>query len=79
MSEELTGNISAEGASRRKWLKTFSLGAGAVALTGCFDTGVKELQAAGMKTEHFPSATPNVNDGLVRLSSNENAFGPSLI
>ena len=77
MSEELTGNISAEGASRRKWLKTFSLGAGAVALTGCFDTGVKELQAAGMKTEHFPSATPNVNDGLVRLSSNENAFGPS--
>lgn len=30
-----------------------------------------------MKTDHFPSATPNVSDGLVRLSSNENAFGPS--
>ncbi len=63
--------------SRRAWLKTIGLGAGAVALTGCFDSGVKELQAAGMATDHFPSATPNVNDGLIRLSSNENAFGPS--
>lgn len=64
-------------ASRRKWLKTVGLGAGAVALSACVDSSVKELSAAGMKTEHFPSATPNVNDGLVRLSSNENAFGPS--
>jgi histidinol-phosphate aminotransferase len=41
------------------------------------DSGVKELSAAGMKTEHFPSATPILNDGLIRLSYNENAFGPS--
>lgn len=77
MAANQTETMSTSGSSRRKWLKTFSVGAGAVALTGCFDNGVKELQAAGMKTAHFPSATPNVNDGLVRLSSNENAFGPS--
>ncbi|MBU2978823.1 histidinol-phosphate transaminase [Alteromonas sp. C1M14] len=63
--------------SRRNWLKSFSAGAGAIALTSCFDLGVKELHAAGLSTEHFPSATPNVHDGLIRLSSNENAFGPS--
>ncbi|RDV27456.1 histidinol-phosphate aminotransferase family protein [Alteromonas aestuariivivens] len=70
-------NLPSVDTSRRNWLKTVGLGAGAVALTGCFDSGVKELQAAGMKTEHFPTATPNLNDGLIRLSSNENAFGPS--
>jgi len=63
--------------SRRRWLKTVGLGAGAVALSSCMDSGSAELQKAGMKTDHFPSATPNVNDGLIRLSSNENAFGPS--
>ncbi len=55
--------------SRRKWLKAVGLGAGATALAACVDSGVKELNAAGMKTEHFPSATPNLNDGLIRLSS----------
>jgi histidinol-phosphate aminotransferase len=63
--------------SRRKWLKSVGLGAGAVALTACVDSSVKDLSAAGMKTDHFPTATPNLNDGLLRLSSNENAFGPS--
>ncbi len=77
MKRENTQSSPAIDPSRRKWLKTVGLGAGAVALTGCFDSGVKELKAAGMKTDHFPSATPNVNDGLIRLSSNENAFGPS--
>lgn len=77
MAANRTESMSTSGISRRQWLKTVSVGAGAVALTGCFESGVKELQAAGMKTAHFPSATPNVNDGLVRLSSNENAFGPS--
>ena len=77
MKQRNTEHTTAMNPSRRSWLKTVGLGAGAVALTGCFDSGVKELQAAGMATEHFPSATPNVNDGLIRLSSNENAFGPS--
>ncbi|WP_334020259.1 pyridoxal phosphate-dependent aminotransferase [Alteromonas sp. S015] len=63
--------------SRRNWLKSVGLGAGAVALTTSVDSIVGDLRAAGMQTEHFPSATPNVNDGLIRLSSNENAFGPS--
>ena len=63
--------------SRRNWLKSVGLGAGAVALTTSVDSIMGELHAAGMPTEHFPSATPNVNDGLIRLSSNENAFGPS--
>ncbi len=70
-------NHQPKDSSRRKWLKTVGLGAGAAALSACVDSGVKELNAAGMPTEHFPSATPNLNDGLVRLSSNENAFGPS--
>lgn len=70
-------NLPTIDSSRRKWLKTVGIGAGAAALTACMDSGIKELNAAGMKTDHFPSATPNVNDGLVRLSSNENAFGPS--
>lgn len=77
MASDKTDLVPSTDMSRRKWLKTFSAGAGAIALTGCFDSSVKELHAAGMKTEHFPSATPNVNDGLIRLSSNENAFGPS--
>ncbi|MEP1870932.1 MAG: histidinol-phosphate transaminase [Paraglaciecola sp.] len=63
--------------SRRKWLKSVGIGASAVALSSCVNSSVKELSAAGMKTDHFPTATPNLNDGLVRLSSNENAFGPS--
>jgi histidinol-phosphate aminotransferase len=63
--------------SRRNWLKSVGLGAGAVALTTSVDSIMGDLRAAGMQTEHFPSATPNVNDGLIRLSSNENAFGPS--
>ena len=70
-------NLPPVDSSRRKWLKAVGLGAGATALAACVDSGVKELNAAGMKTEHFPSATPNLNDGLIRLSSNENAFGPS--
>ena len=70
-------NMPPVDSSRRKWLKAVGLGAGATALAACVDSGVKELNAAGMKTEHFPSATPNLNDGLIRLSSNENAFGPS--
>lgn len=76
MKNETNSNPTVN-SSRRNWLKSVGLGAGAVALTVCVDSGVKELQAAGMKTNHFPSATPNVNDGLIRLSSNENAFGPS--
>ena len=76
MKQELKNNPSVN-SSRRKWLKSVGLGAGAVALTACVDSSVKELSAAGMKTDHFPTATPNVSDGLVRLSSNENAFGPS--
>ena len=63
--------------SRRNWLKSVGLGAGAVAITTSVDSIIGDLRAAGMQTEHFPSATPNVNDGLIRLSSNENAFGPS--
>lgn len=63
--------------SRRNWLKSVGLGAGAVALSTSVDSIMGDLRAAGMQTEHFPSATPNVNDGLIRLSSNENAFGPS--
>ncbi|MEC7631856.1 MAG: histidinol-phosphate aminotransferase family protein, partial [Pseudomonadota bacterium] len=63
--------------SRRNWLKSVGLGAGAVALSTSVDSIVGDLRAAGMQTEHFRSATPNVNDGLIRLSSNENAFGPS--
>ena len=70
-------NLPPVDSSRRKWLKTVGIGAGAAALSACVDSGVKELSAAGMQTEHFPSATPNLNDGLIRLSSNENAFGPS--
>ncbi|MDC8829677.1 pyridoxal phosphate-dependent aminotransferase [Alteromonas gilva] len=76
MKAEMQNNQPMD-SSRRKWLKTVGLGAGAAALSACVDSGVKELSAAGMPTEHFPSATPNLNDGLVRLSSNENAFGPS--
>ncbi|NVK54296.1 MAG: histidinol-phosphate aminotransferase family protein [Alteromonadaceae bacterium] len=76
MKAEMQNNQPLD-SSRRKWLKTVGLGAGAAALSACVDSGVKELNAAGMPTEHFPSATPNLNDGLVRLSSNENAFGPS--
>lgn len=70
-------NLPPVDSSRRKWLKTVGIGAGAAALSACVDSSVKELSAAGMKTDHFPSATPNLNDGLIRLSSNENAFGPS--
>lgn len=76
MKREMQNNSPID-SSRRKWLKTVGVGAGAVALTACVDSGVKDLQAAGMPTDHFPSATPNLNDGLIRLSSNENAFGPS--
>jgi len=72
-----SNSIPSVNSSRRNWLKSIGLGAGAVALTVCVDSSVKDLRAAGMKTNHFPTATPNVNDGLVRLSSNENAFGPS--
>ncbi|WP_218418474.1 pyridoxal phosphate-dependent aminotransferase [Alteromonas lipotrueae] len=76
MKQEIKNNPSVN-SSRRNWLKSVGIGAGAVALTACVDSSVKELSAAGMKTDHFPTATPNVSDGLVRLSSNENAFGPS--
>ncbi|MFA3792089.1 histidinol-phosphate transaminase [Aliiglaciecola sp. SL4] len=76
MKQDIT-NTKIIDSSRRKWLKSVGLGTGAVALSACVDSSVKELNAAGMKTDHFPSATPNVNDGLIRLSSNENAFGPS--
>lgn len=76
MKSEIS-NIPQINTSRRQWLKNVGLGAGAVALTACMDSSVKDLNAAGMKTDHFPSATPNLNDGLIRLSSNENAFGPS--
>lgn len=77
MRQHNNQNLQPENNSRRQWLKSVGLGAGAVALTSSVDSFVKDLHAAGMPTEHFPSATPNVNDGLVRLSSNENAFGPS--
>ena len=77
MCQHNNQNLQPENNSRRQWLKSVGLGAGAVALTSSVDSFVKDLHAAGMPTEHFPSATPNVNDGLVRLSSNENAFGPS--
>lgn len=76
MKRDIETNLPMD-SSRRKWLKAVGLGAGAAALSACVDSGVKELSAAGMKTDHFPSATPNLNDGLIRLSSNENAFGPS--
>ncbi len=43
--------------SRRNWLKSVGLGAGAVALTTSVDSIMGDLRAAGMQTEHFPSAT----------------------
>lgn len=62
--------------TRRGLFKTIGLGAGAAALTACASSP-SILADAGMKTDHFPTATPNVDDGLVRVSSNENPFGPS--
>ena len=67
--------------TRRGWLKTVGLGgmsAGALALAGgCATSATTETAAAAaMPTDHLPDLTAPT-DGLVRLSSNENPFGPS--
>jgi histidinol-phosphate aminotransferase len=63
--------------SRRKWLKSVGLATSAMALSACVDSSEKELEAIGLDIDHFPSAIPNLDDGLIYLSGNENAFGPS--
>ena len=70
-------------ATRRGWLRTMGLGAGAATLlAGCASTGVAEIAAAeatapeAMPTDHLPDLTAP-EPGVARLSSNENPFGPS--
>lgn len=75
--KKLDTSVTPIDASRRKWLRVMGVGAGAAALSACMDSSVQELADAGMPTDHFPSAMPNGKDGLIRLSSNENVFGPS--
>lgn len=78
--KEKTNTPNIPVASRRDWLKSVGLGgasAGALAITGCATTSAAApAVTTAMATDHLPDLTAP-EPGVVRISSNENPFGPS--